>query len=175
MKRSGSRLLVAGLLVALGALALLPSAFASWSLAAKKPDVPDVGPIVATFANFTTTYKVSVSDATGEVDYSWRNTNSCGDFDPIGRVGRGAAWEHPDENNPKAQDFHDGPCPAEPVHPGKITVVVSDANYRCALIYSNGSAPGTTGTEAASCHPREKKGPGSGSGSGSGSSSGSGS
>jgi hypothetical protein len=116
---------------------------ASSGVAASKPPQPDVLPITATFVHPVTTYTVEVSGGTGTIHYAWANSNSCGSFTGGNRPT--ATWSHPDSNDPNnpGADFAPGSCPNEPVHPGAITVTVTDENYRCVAGYS-GSGPGTS-------------------------------
>jgi hypothetical protein len=85
-----------------------------------------------------TLYSVTVSVATSTVtgtapvfSYAWSNSNPCGQF--TGTTSPVAEWRHPDVP---------GSCPNEPVHPGVITVVVSDAYGAVKCVYNGGSAPG---------------------------------
>jgi hypothetical protein len=82
----------------------------------------------------TTEYAVTASDpAGGKLTYAWTNSNKCGQF--TGDNNSIAEWYHPDVP---------GGCPAEAVHPGVITVVVSNAAGSVTCEYSGGSADGTT-------------------------------
>jgi hypothetical protein len=105
---------------------------------------PNLAPKVNSFlARFdavqrATFYSVTVSLETSTIagtppafTYQWTNSNPCGEF--IGVTSPVAEWRHPDVP---------GSCPNEPVHPGIITVVVSDAEGAVKCVYSGGSAPG---------------------------------
>lgn len=118
--------------IAVAAALLLAAAGGARSAAAAKP--PTVGPITATFAWPVTTYKVAVTGGAGKPHYAWKNTNPCGDFTGGDRAF--ATWSHPDSSKP-------GACPNQDVHPGTITVVVTDGGYSCKAVYPNGSAEGT--------------------------------
>jgi len=105
---------------------------------------PNLAPTVDSFlARFdavqrATFYSVTVSLETSTVagppptfTYQWTNSNPCGEF--TGVTSPIAEWRHPDVP---------GSCPNEPVHPGFITVLVSDAEGAVKCVYSGGSAPG---------------------------------
>ncbi len=95
-----------------------------------------------TVTNFTATlvpearstfYQVTATDPDGDpLTYQWSNSNPCGTF----------TWN---PASPIAQWFHPHPpCPDEPVHPGIISVMVSDGKggeVKCE--YSRGSASGS--------------------------------
>jgi len=102
---------------------------------------PTLSPIVATFAMPVTTYTISApTGGTPPYHYKWTNSNSCGTFLAVDAPT--AEWSHPDSSDGTGADFKTGPCPNEPVHPGVITVTVTDANFVCTESYPNGSAPG---------------------------------
>jgi len=105
---------------------------------------PNLAPrVIAFLARFdpvrrSTFYSVTVSLTTTQVStrgpgltYLWTNTNTCGQF--TGTTSPVAEWHHPDIP---------GSCPVEPVHPGVIVVVVSNAYGAVRCEYAGGSAPG---------------------------------
>ena len=86
----------------------------------------------ATFYSVTVSLETDASAGTPPAfTYQWTNSNPCGQF--TGVTSPIAEWRHPDVP---------GSCPNEPVHPGVITVVVSDAYGAVKCVYSGGSAPG---------------------------------
>lgn len=102
-------------------------------------------PIRATFAAPVTTYTVSIVAGPqlpdSRITFYWTISATCGVFTPGPKVGyqSTATWSHPDS------DFDPGACPAEPQHPGVISVVATVNAYPqiCRAIYSGGSLPGT--------------------------------
>ncbi len=93
---------------------------------------PVVGPIIAVFNAPQTSYTVQATDPEGKsMTYTWTKTNPCGTFTFTNNI---AIWNHPDVP---------GGCPAEDIHPGTITVNVSDGVNQVQRVYTQGSAPGT--------------------------------
>lgn len=94
---------------------------------------PKVSAIQATHFRPVTVYSVEARDPDGdELTYVWRKSaeRPCGTF--ISSEGNIATWSHPEP-----------PCPKEKVHPGTITVVVSDGEgHRVRAVYPFGSASG---------------------------------
>jgi hypothetical protein len=81
----------------------------------------------------STQYTVTASDPNGGVlTYAWSRTNKCGLFGPTNAAT--VVWNHPDQP---------GGCPQETVHPGTITVVVSNAGGSVTCAYQGGSASGS--------------------------------
>jgi hypothetical protein len=94
--------------------------------------------LIATFANFTTTYTVSATHPdNATLSYTWKNSNPCGEFLKTSN-GNVAKWIHPHTAEP-------GACPEEGIkHPGEITVVVSDGKGATeTVVYKDGSAVGS--------------------------------
>jgi hypothetical protein len=120
--------------------------FAALSLAVPaagldKEHQPTVGPIEATFVKPVTTYVVSAQGGKGKLHYIWSNSNPCGTF--AAADAPTVTWTHPDGSGP-------GVCPEQDVHPGTITVEVSDAHWVCTAVYSGGSGEGK-GAEGGTC------------------------
>lgn len=98
--------------------------------------MPEVSVITAVFNKPSTTYSVVATDPLDDfLTYQWSHTNArpCGNWtDPRAPT---YTWNHPHR-------ALGGDCPEEEVHPGTITVVVSDGVWNCAAVYTKGSAPG---------------------------------
>jgi len=111
-----------------------------WDHAALKSEscVPLVSQLSAIFVSpeKSTHYGVLAADPDGdELTYKWSNSNPCGTF--VGTSGPTATWIHPDSDLP-------GACPNQAVHPGTITVVVSDGHGATQTVkYNGGSGNGT--------------------------------
>ena len=83
-------------------------------------------------AQRSTFYSVTASDPTGgTLDYSWTNSNPCGQF--MAKDAPAVQWFHPDVP---------GGCPEEAVHPGVITVVITGEGGQVTCTYPDGSASG---------------------------------
>jgi hypothetical protein len=98
-----------------------------------------LSPIVVTFVRPISTYTEDASIAPGDtVTYTWAKDNQrdCGKFGSPETASNTATWWHPDAAG-------GGDCPNEDVHPGIITVTVSDGTWECTAVYPDGSAPGT--------------------------------
>ncbi len=79
---------------------------------------PKITRFYASFSRPVTTYTVEASDPDGDaLTYAWSFNVTCGTT--AGGNSTSATWSHPDRSI-------GGNCPDEPVHPGAITVTVTD-------------------------------------------------
>jgi len=98
---------------------------------------PKIARFYATFERPTTTYHVEASDPDGDaLTYSWTFNVTCGTT--AGGNSTTATWSHPDRSI-------GGNCPDEPVHPGSITVTVTDGKGgQDSFTWTRGSDVGET-------------------------------